>query len=303
MGTADGHNGNMVNAIGVDVEEYFHAENIRECLGRQIWYSAQSRVEKSVRQVLDLFSRANVQGTFFVLGHVAKRHRALIQEISTAGHEVASHGYFHRLAYRQSPVSFRRDVRTAKHLLEDLIGKEVVGYRAPSFSICDSSSWAYDELITCGYQYDSSVYPIRHPRYANIDKPISPYLVERDGGSIVELPLAVWDLSILGKEYHLPAAGGAYWRLFPGWYTRWALRSIAARQRPAVCYFHPWEIDPGQPYFKELSWTSRLRHYSRLGTFERRLEHILKQFSFGPLKTIAADFRSKASAPEGRENA
>lgn len=266
----------------IDLEEYFHATNLDPVAGPARWHSLPSRVEFSTHKTLELLARNATRATFFVLGYSARRHRALILEIAQQGHEIASHGYGHRLSYDLTPKAFFRDVRKTKFFLEDLIGQEVLGYRAPNFSITDRNLWAYDELIRAGYRYDSSVYPVRHPRYGNLQRSVFPEVIRRAEGEIVEFPLATAVLRLIGSEIRLPVAGGAWWRLFPMGYLTWALRRIEkVPGQPLNCYFHPWEIDPGQPRFDALPRLSKLRHYSRVDTFDRRLEAFMKTFAFG----------------------
>ncbi len=279
----------MLNVISVDVEEYFHAANLQPVADPSRWRSLPSRVEPSTRAVLDLFERSNVRATFFILGYCARRYPQLVKDIASAGHEIASHGYGHRIAYQQTPRQFLRDVRIAKQLLEDLTGEEVLGYRAPNFSITSRNQWAYDALIEAGYRYDSSRYPVWHPRYANTAQSVEPELIKRENGSIACFPLAVAPLRLLGREIRLPVAGGAYWRLLPRWFNMFGLRRIEAEGRWFTSYFHPWEIDGEQPYFKQLPFRTRLRHYGAVSRFESIVEYYLKRFDFAPLKEVGAD--------------
>ena len=290
----------MLNVISIDVEEYFHAENIASVIGRRRWLSSPSRVEQSTKIVLELLARQNIRGTFFVLGRIARKHPSLVKDICACGHELASHGYSHRLAYQQSPKQFKHDVLRSKKLLEDLSGRAVYGYRAPNFSITGRNLWAYDLLIEAGYCYDSSRYPIWHPRYANQDKRLQPEVISGASGRIYVFPLAVSLLGILGKELRLPVAGGAYWRLFPNVLLKWGLRRIQ-KTSPGwfSCYVHPWEFDPAQPVATELSWLNKLRHYGGIKSFESKAEELLKEFSFGPFceagkQSFGSDFLDAA---------
>jgi polysaccharide deacetylase family protein (PEP-CTERM system associated) len=295
----------MLNAISVDVEEYFHAANLETVVGPAQWWRQESRVEASTDIVLELFSRLGIRGTFFVLGHSARRHPQMVKKIAVAGHEIASHGYGHRLAYTQQQKQFFRDVHRTKRLLEDLTGNEVIGYRAPNFSITDKNPWAYDTLIEAGYRYDSSRYPIYHPRYANQRKPRTPEKLECRGGSIYVLPLATTELSLLGRVLRIPLGGGAYWRLLPRSVMNWGLQRIIEKEKQwFTCYIHPWELDPLQPVFNELSPLTKLRHYGGITGFERTLEHFFNQFSFGPLReaaeqTFGANAFAKSSTQAG----
>ncbi|MFN8388897.1 MAG: XrtA system polysaccharide deacetylase [Bdellovibrionota bacterium] len=285
----------LKNSFSVDVEEYFHANNLERVAPPRVWCRQPSRVERSTEQLLEVFDRYSVKATFFILGYVARRHPELVRDITTRGHEIASHGYAHRLAYTQTPKQFYRDVLRARRLLEDLSGKPVLGYRAPSFSIRSDNSWAYDCLIQAGYIYDSSLFPIRHPRYGNRQQSTAPTVLERPGGSLFVMPLAVRTIQLLGREIRLPAAGGAYWRVLPRRYNRWALAGLRhislASGRPAGfnCYVHPWEIDPEQPVFHQLSFLTRLRHYGGAKTFLNTIEYFLQSFRFTTVADAAAD--------------
>jgi polysaccharide deacetylase family protein (PEP-CTERM system associated) len=273
----------MLNVISIDVEEYFHAANLAAVVDSSKWSSMPSRVNYSTHKVMELLARTNTTATFFILGSVAQKSPQLVREIAQAGHEVASHGFGHQLSYEQTPAQFFNDVHYTKQMLEDLSGKPVRGYRAPNFSIKDGNAWAYDKLIEAGYRYDSSRYPIWHPRYANQDKSTKPEIVSREKGKLYIFPLAVDVVRVLGRELRLPVAGGAYWRLFPKACVLWGLRGIQTKE-PGwfTCYFHPWELDPDQPFFNNLSFLTKLRHYGCIKTFERKAEQILLSFKFGP---------------------
>ena len=277
----------MLNAISVDVEEYFHAANLAHRISRKTWHSIPSRVEYATDKILQLFDTYTVHGTFFILGWTARRHRSLVKKIADAGHEIASHGYQHKLVYEQKPSSFYRDIHITKQLLEDITGFEVKGYRAPNFSITDKSPWAYETLARAGYSYDSSRYPVRHPRYNNVAKSLNPELIHTEFGPIWTLPLAVCPLRILGKQCNLPVAGGAYWRLFPSTFCTWGLRRInTVEGKPFICYFHPWELDPEQPRVQGLKFLTNIRHYGGVSRFESTLHHFLSSFSFGSISEM-----------------
>lgn len=274
----------MLNGISVDVEEYFHAANLQAVTPRSRWRNLPSRVVESTEKILEIFDAAQVRGTFFVLGYVARRHPNLVKRIHAAGHEIASHGYFHRIVYHQKPGSFLRDISITKALLEDITGTAVHGYRAPNFSIRPSCHWAYDALIAAGYRYDSSLFPVWHPRYKNTDQPLDPFIIERKGGALFELPLSALSLKVLGNDLRLPLAGGAYWRLLPRGYSYWGLCALEKNPSKSLnCYFHPWELDAGQPRYKELGALTRLRHYGGCVGFPKRLSFFLSRFSFSPL--------------------
>lgn len=279
----------MLNSFSADIEEYFHASNLAAFAPPSAWHHLPSRVEEATQRVLDCCAEYKVRGTFFVLGYVAARHPNLIREIVKAGHELASHGYSHRLAYEQTPKQFLRDVSRTKKLLEDLSGKPVFGYRAPSFSIKKDNAWAYDALLQAGYIYDSSIYPIWHPRYDNREESVLPGKILRQNGTIYELPLATLDLSYKRLTLRLPAAGGAYWRHLPRLYCLSVLKIInKLARRGFVCYTHPWELDERQPVFVNQSALELRRHYGNLQRFENTLKAYLRSFSFVPIVELAA---------------
>lgn len=269
---------NVPNALTVDVEDYFHVSALAPSIDRGSWGSRESRVVANTHRLLNLFGQFGVRGTFFVLGWVAERHPQLVKDIAAAGHEVACHGFSHRLVYEQSPEEFREETLRSKRLLEDAIGVAVLGYRAASYSIVRRSLWALDILAEAGFAYDSSIFPVHHDRYGIPDAERNPHRMATPGGrSIVEWPLAA--ASVLG--FRLPVAGGGYFRLLPYALSRWGLASINRRdQRPFIFYLHPWEIDPGQPRVR-VNWLSSIRHYTNLEKCEARLRRLLGEFRFG----------------------
>ena len=235
----------------------------------------------------------NIHATFFILGWVASRCPELVKNIAAAGHEIASHGYGHQRVSNLSRIEFRDDIQRSKNLLEEITGKAVLGYRAPSYSISCQTFWAFDELLTAGYCYDSSVFPIRHDFYGIPDWPRfvgyairtadncwQPSEEESGGASLLEVPITT--LSLFGKN--LPIAGGGYFRLFPYPITRWGLRRINQKEnQPFVFYLHPWELDPDQPRMAGAPWKSRIRHYLNLDKTEKRFRRLLKDFKFRPI--------------------
>ncbi|HWQ37240.1 MAG TPA: XrtA system polysaccharide deacetylase [Burkholderiales bacterium] len=265
----------------VDVEDYFHVSALAPSIDRNTWSSRQSRVVGNTRRLLALFEEFGVRGTFFVLGWVGERFPQLVKEIAARGHEIACHGFSHRLVYEQSPKEFREETVRSKKLLEDISGSEVLGYRAASYSIVEESLWALDILAELGFVYDSSIFPVRHDRYGIPDAERRPHrMTTPNGSAILEWPLAT--ASIFGLR--LPVAGGGYFRLFPYWLSRWGLESINGREaRPFIFYLHPWEIDPGQPRVPA-SWLSRFRHYTNLHKCEERLRRLLGEFEFAPAR-------------------
>ncbi len=282
MSGGAGMGGDIRNAMTIDVEDYFHVSNFEHTVDRDSWDTRESRVEANTDRLLALFERAGVRATFFVLAWVAERVPALVRRISEAGHEVASHGYAHRLIYDQTPDAFRADVRMAKRMLEDTCGHAVEGYRAPSFSVTARSLWALDVLIEEGYTYDSSVFPVHHDRYGIPDAERHAGIVRRPAGTIVEVPAS----TVRVAGVNLPIGGGGYFRLLPYQWTRWGMRRVNATEAaPAVFYLHPWEIDPGQPRLPA-SWLGRLRHYRNLHQTEVRLERLLRDFPFGTMRAL-----------------
>jgi polysaccharide deacetylase family protein (PEP-CTERM system associated) len=274
----------MLNALSVDVEDYYQVSAFARQVPPESWSSFAPRVARNTLRLLDMFGRHRVRGTFFILGWVAERNPALVEEIHRAGHEVACHGYSHQLVYLQGREQFREETRRAKAVLEEIIGAEVIGYRAASFSIVEQSRWALDALAEEGFRYDSSIYPIRHDRYGMPDAPAAPHRLETPSGhSIVEFP----PTAIEAAGMRLPVGGGGYFRLYPYWMTRAALRSLNSRGRNCMCYFHPWEIDPRQPRL-QAGLVSRFRHYVNLHRTEPRLRQLIADFNFAPAREVLA---------------
>jgi polysaccharide deacetylase family protein (PEP-CTERM system associated) len=265
----------------IDVEDYFHVSVFDGVIPRTEWEGLESRVCANTERLLAIFAEHDVKATFFMLGWVAERFPQLVSRVAALGHEIASHGYGHRLIYDQTRSAFRDDVRRAKALLESASGTAVLGYRAPSYSITPRSLWALDILIEEGYSYDSSIFPIRHDRYGIPLSPRHPYLIRRPGGVLLEAPASTAALGPL----NLPVAGGGYFRILPYQWTRSGIRSVNREGRAAIFYLHPWEIDPGQPRLKA-GLLSRFRHYRHLDKTEARLRRLLVDFRFGPMKHV-----------------
>jgi polysaccharide deacetylase family protein (PEP-CTERM system associated) len=281
----------IVNAMTVDVEDYFHASAFDRVVSRSSWADRESRVLRNTDVLLECFDRAGVNATFFVLGWIAERFPQLVREIATSGHEVASHGFHHQLIYMLTPDQFREDVRRAKSTIEDAAGCEVRGYRAPSFSIVRSSLWALDVLIEEGYRYDASIFPIRHDRYGIADAPRDTHVIERPSGTIVEIPASTVRLG----HVNLPIAGGGYFRLLPYEWTRWAMARVNAHGDPVTFYIHPWEVDPDQPRI-DIGRVSTWRHRVGLSRTLDRLEQLCSDFAFAPIQTMLAS-QSRVDAP------
>jgi polysaccharide deacetylase family protein (PEP-CTERM system associated) len=268
----------MKHFFTVDVEEYFQVNAFEDVVSRDTWPSFPSRIVPNIECVLEVLSRFGVTGTFFTLGWVAKRHPRVVTRIAAAGHEIASHGWWHRKVTSLTVSEFREDVRSTKALLEDITGKAVVGYRAPSFSIVPGKEWAFDVLIEEGYEYDSSLFPVRRTDYGYPDAPPIAHLIERPAGRLCEFPLA----TLLWNGVRIPAAGGGYLRHFPYNIIRRAFREHTEEGLPAVFYIHPWELDPEQPRLP-VPLLTKFRHYSGLRSTEERLERLLGEFRFTSL--------------------
>jgi polysaccharide deacetylase family protein (PEP-CTERM system associated) len=270
----------ITNAMSVDVEDYFQVSAFDDVVPRARWTAMESRVAANTDRLIGIFAEYGVRATFFVLGWVAERHPALVRAIRAAGHEIASHGYGHELVYSQTPEAFRGDVGRARRLLEDLSGSRVTGYRAPSYSITRQSLWALDVLHEEGYEYDASIFPIRHDRYGIPDAPRHPHRRTAGSGTLAEIPPSTVRLA----GTNLPVAGGGYFRLLPYRWTRWGIARVnRVERKPVVFYLHPWEIDPDQPRLRA-SWLSRLRHYRNLDQTEPRLRRLLREFRFDTIQ-------------------
>ena len=270
------------NAMSVDVEDYFHAAALATAAPRDRWDTMETRVETSTERTLAIFDEAGVKATFFTLGCVAEQFPALVRKISAAGHEVASHGYRHHRVGEQSKAEFAKDVKDTKDLLEDICGKAVIGYRAPNFSIGSETWWAYELLADAGYRYSSSVNPVPHDHYGVPSAPRLPFRPGTEG--IIELPLT--SLLLAGRRFH--ASGGGYFRLLPyALYSRMLRHIIRTEHQPAHFYFHPWEIDPGQPRLP-VPARSRFRHYVNLSAMEGKLQRLLKDFAWTRVDEVYA---------------
>ncbi len=273
----------IVNAMTVDVEDYFQVEAFRTSVGKERWDEYPVRVEDSTRRILDLFDRYEVKGTFFTLGWVAAKCPSLVEEIARRGHEVGCHSYWHRMVYTLTPDEFRQDTADATRALEDVVGQPIRSYRAPCYSVTPKSTWALEILAELGYEIDSSVFPVKHDMYGFDGFPRFAVTARLpSGGSIVEVPMS----TVRHFGMNFPGAGGGYLRIFPSFYSRHALRRVNETERqPGVVYLHPWEVDPEQPRLPG-GLKSRLRHYTGLRSMERKLEGLLKTFRFAPLSEI-----------------
>jgi polysaccharide deacetylase family protein (PEP-CTERM system associated) len=273
----------MINAMTIDVEDYFHVAALADAVPREKWGSMEYRAEDSTRRLLGVLDEADIKATFFVLGWVARRSPHLVREIQAAGHEIASHGWSHKLVYNQTPEEFAQETRNSKALLEDICGQAIDGYRASTYSITARSLWALDVLCEAGFKYDSSIFPIRHDLYGIPEAPVAPGVIRSPGGAcIVEFPMSAAQFG--GMK--LPVSGGGYFRLLPYWLTRAGLRQLnTSSKRPFVFYIHPWEVDPEQPTI-DVKWRSRFRHYTNLSRTESRLRRLFGEFRFAPMGDV-----------------
>jgi polysaccharide deacetylase family protein (PEP-CTERM system associated) len=272
--------GPIYDLLSVDVEDYYHVEAFADCVPLTSWPAFPARVTANTNRVLQLLGEYKCRATFFILGWVAERNPGLIREIFDAGHEVACHSYNHRRVTSLTPKEFRADLRRARIAIEDAIGSEVVGYRAPTFSITRQTLWALEVLSEEGFLYDSSIFPIRHDLYGFPESPRSPYRLQfRSNRTIFEIPMSTFRLGGI----NWPTGGGGYLRHLPMQYTRWAIRRIRKERKPLVMYFHPWELDPDQPRIAG-GWKSRLRHYTGLRKMESRLREVFSERNFVPLR-------------------
>ena len=272
----------MVNALSIDVEDYFQVSAAEGIVNYKDWDKYESRVVRNTQKVLTILKESNTKATFFVLGWIAERFPELIKEIYSQGHEIGSHGYSHRLIYKQGAKKFREDIRKSKKIVEKIVGDKVIGYRAPSFSITKNSLWAFEILKEEGFLYDSSTFPILHNRYGIPRAKRSIHKIDlEEREEIIEFPLST--IKLLNVNF--PVAGGGYFRFFPLFLTRFAIKHINQEGFPAIVYLHPWEFDPGQPKIG-LFGLNRFRHYINLNKNENKLKSLLSASQFLPLREI-----------------
>ena len=276
----------MRNALSVDVEDWFQVGAFEKVIDRADWDSLAPRVDRNTDAVLALFGESGVKGTFLTLGWVAHRYPALIRRIVEQGHELASHGWDHQRVFTMDAAQFRADLARSRRTLEDAGGVAVTGYRAPSFSIDKRTPWAHPVLADEGYTYSSSVAPVRHDHYG---WPEAPRFAFRPvaGAELIEVPVTIADVG--GRKL---ATGGGFFRLFPAALTHYAIRQVAGEGQPAVFYFHPWEIDPGQPRVANAPVKSKLRHYSRLGAMAGKLRGLIRRHDWGRMDAVVAEARA-----------
>ncbi|HVE51185.1 MAG TPA: XrtA system polysaccharide deacetylase [Casimicrobiaceae bacterium] len=276
-------NGAIVNALTIDVEDYFQVSAFEPHIARSDWDQLPCRIERNVDRILELLDANGAHATFFTLGWIAQRYPTLVRKIGAAGHEIASHGSSHRRAHEQGRSEFASDIANAKKLLEDLCGTSVRGYRAPSFSIGPANPWAFECIANAGYRYSSSVYPIAHDHYG---APQSPRFAHEVMPGLLELPVA----TVRMWSRNWPAGGGGYFRLLPYRVSRWSLARInGVDRRPAMFYLHPWELDPEQPRVAGVSAKTRFRHYLNLGRTKARLTRLLRDFRWDRVDRVYLD--------------
>jgi polysaccharide deacetylase family protein (PEP-CTERM system associated) len=270
------------NAMTIDVEDYFQVSAFAPHIPRDSWTALPCRVEANIDRILGLLDGQGIKATFFTLGWIAERYPAMVRQIVDRGHELASHGYGHERAFDLTEQQFREDIGSSKRILEDISGHEVKGYRAPSFSIGTKNLWALDVLHSEGYRYSSSIYPVQHDHYGMPDAPRFAFYPRSDDG-LLELPITTVRL----MNRNLPAGGGGYFRFFPYALSRWLMQQVNERDgQPAIFYFHPWEIDTGQPRQKNIGMKTRFRHYVNLHRMESRLQALTRDFKWGRMDHI-----------------
>lgn len=272
----------MVNALSIDLEDWFCVHNLSSVIKKEDWDKCEYRVEKNSSKILDLLDKYNTKATFFVLGWIAEKSPQLIKEIENRGHEIASHGYYHTLITSLTPEEFESDLKRGVEAIKKTgVTQEILGFRAPSFTIVDKTKWALEILEKNNFKYDSSVFPVSfHPDYGIGDVPLSPYKITK---GILEFPMSV----ALFFWKKIPFGGGGYFRLFPYFITKYLFGKVNREGRPVIFYLHPWEIDPGQPKMK-LPMLKKFRHYNNLNKTEKRFDRLLNDFQFTTLKNLCS---------------
>lgn len=272
-----------VNAMTVDVEDYFQVSAFEKTIHRDQWDSLPLRVENNTYKILELFEQKKIRATFFTLGWVAERCPNLIKDIVSQGHELANHGYSHKRATQMTREEFREDIAKAKTILEDLSSNAVLGYRAPSYSIDETNPWAHDEILETGHRYSSSIVPIHHDLYGIPDAPRFMYQCEN---GLIEIPITTARVF----EKNLPCGGGGYFRMLPYWLFRRGVKRVNQKdQQSAIFYFHPWEIDPEQPRQTDIDLKTRVRHYLNLGGNYNKITTLLDDFNWDRVDRVFLD--------------
>lgn len=278
----------MRNALSVDVEDWFHVGAFENVISRDDWRGLECRVERNTDTLLQMFDDAGIKATFFTLGWVAERFPQLMRRIAAEGHELANHGSEHDRVFTFTPEQFGADIDRARKAIEDASGALVTGYRAPSFSIDQRTPWAHAVLAEQGYAYSSSVAPVKHDHYGWAEAPRFAFRPVA-GSDLIEIPVTT--AVFAGKR--LAAGGGGFFRLLPYQFSSWAVRQVNGDKRPAIIYFHPWEIDPGQPRVANAPIKSKLRHYTKLKAMAPKLKRLMADFQWGRLDAIVEEERSR----------
>mgnify|MGYP006293476681 CR=1 FL=1 len=274
-------NGSL-NALTIDVEDWFQVANLQDIVNFNDWDKFESRISLTLTQILNLLQDKKAQATFFVLGWIAERFPDLIKQIGNNGHEIATHGYSHKCIYDMTEKDFKEDLKKSIEVLGSITGKDILGYRAPNYSIIPNTTWAFKILAECGIQYDSSIFPIKHNRGGFMTAPRFPFIIDLEhNGKLIEFPLST--LRLFGNNF--PVAGGAYLRLYPYWFIRSALKRLNSSGKPIIIYFHPWEIDFLQPRLKT-NFSSKLKHYGNLALTEQKLTRLLSDFKFASVSDV-----------------
>ncbi|NOR69564.1 MAG: DUF3473 domain-containing protein [Methylomarinum sp.] len=271
----------IINAMSVDVEDYFQVSAFESHINKSDWDTLEHRVEKNTHRILDLFAEHNTKSTFFTLGWVAERYPSIVKRIVDEGHELACHGYEHTRVTEQSPEQFRLDIKRTKKILEDLAGKEVIGYRAASYSINAENLWAHDTLADEGFKYSSSVYPVKHDLYGIPEAPRFCYKPIKNS-DFLEIPITTLRMG----SRNIPCGGGGFFRFYPYLFSKWAFSKINNDNHAAIFYCHPWEIDPQQPKQHGLSLKTRFRHYLNLNKTEQRISSLLADFQWDTMEKV-----------------
>jgi len=273
----------MLNALTFDIEDYYQVEAFKELIKFEDWPQYPSRVVENTRKITDILDERHVKATFFVLGWIAERFPDLVKQLAEHGHEIATHGYGHQMIYKQTQATFEADLVKSIAILEQISGQNVIGYRAPTYSIIEQSFWAFDILIRHHLRYDSSIFPIIHDRYGVPDGERFPHRIERgDGQGILEFPLStlrVW-------KWNFPIAGGGYLRLFPYLFLKKSFQWLNKQQHPVIVYLHPWELDPAQPRIPNIPPMTRFRHYLNLHSTAAKLRKLIQDFEFAPIRDV-----------------
>jgi polysaccharide deacetylase family protein (PEP-CTERM system associated) len=276
----------IVNAFSVDVEDWFQVSDFEDQVRLEDWDRYESRVVANTRRLLRLLAEFRVKGTFFILTWNAERHPALVEEIAAEGHEIATHGYAHRLVYEQGKDLYRRDLERSQEILMRILGRPARGYRAPSFSVTAKSMWALDVMLECGIDYDSSIFPVRDSLYGVPGALRFPFVIHSLGQrNLIEFPMST---ARLGSR-NLPLGGGAYLRLLPYSYMRWGMRRVNREGQSAIVYLHPWEIDPHQPRLRSRGKRGISTHYVNLHAMEDKLRRLLSDFRFAPVRDVLCE--------------